>query len=38
MTRLYGLADDQLSADELAQAEDLARRKFGSAAWLADVA
>ncbi len=36
--RLHGLSDDDLSAEELAQAEALALGKFGSPAWLADVA
>ncbi|KZC36839.1 MULTISPECIES: lipoate--protein ligase family protein [Rhodanobacter] len=36
--RLHGLTDDYLSAEELAQAEALAQGKFGSPAWLADVA
>ncbi|TAN17556.1 MAG: lipoate--protein ligase family protein [Rhodanobacter sp.] len=36
--RLHGLTDDYLSAEELAQAEALAPGKFGSPAWLADVA
>ena len=36
--RLHGLSDDDLSAEELAQAEALAQGKFGSPAWLADVA
>ncbi len=36
--RLHGLTDDYLSAEELAQAEALAQVKFGSPAWLADVA
>jgi lipoate-protein ligase A len=36
--RLYGLADDALRADELAQAQALALSRFGSAAWLNDVA
>ncbi|EIM02986.1 lipoate--protein ligase [Rhodanobacter thiooxydans] len=36
--RLHGLTDDYLSAEELAQAEALAQGKFGSPAWLTDVA
>jgi lipoate---protein ligase len=36
--RLHGLGDDQLRADELAQAAALAQTKFSSPAWLADVA
>jgi len=36
--RLHGLSDDQLRADELAQAVALAQTKFSSPAWLADVA
>ncbi|MHB1059553.1 MAG: lipoate--protein ligase family protein [Rhodanobacter sp.] len=36
--RLHGLADDTLRTDELAQAETLAQTKFGSPAWIADVA
>ncbi|HJW05477.1 MAG TPA: biotin/lipoate A/B protein ligase family protein [Rhodanobacter sp.] len=36
--RLHGLSDDGLRADELVQAEALAQTKFGSPAWLADVA
>lgn len=36
--RLHGLSDDSLRADELAQAEALAQTKFGSPAWLGDVA
>jgi lipoate-protein ligase A len=35
--RLHGLADDQLRRDELALAQALARDKFGTAGWLADV-
>ncbi|WP_139350839.1 biotin/lipoate A/B protein ligase family protein [Rhodanobacter sp. C01] len=35
--RLHGLHDDRLRPDELADAEALARNKFSSAAWLADV-
>ncbi|AGG89843.1 lipoate--protein ligase family protein [Rhodanobacter denitrificans] len=36
--RLHGLTDHRLRTDELAQAEALAQTKFGSPAWLADVA
>ncbi|HEY8328908.1 MAG TPA: biotin/lipoate A/B protein ligase family protein [Rhodanobacter sp.] len=36
--RLHGLADGNLSADELAQAEALALTKFSSPAWIGDVA
>jgi len=36
--RLHGLSDDQLRADELAQAVALAQTKFSSPAWLTDVA
>jgi lipoate-protein ligase A len=36
--RLHGLAHDDLRADELVRAEALARSKFGSVAWLNDVA
>jgi lipoate-protein ligase A len=36
--RLHGLAGGNLRADELAQANALARTKFGNPAWLADVA
>ena len=36
--RLYGLTDDIIRPDELAQAIELAQNKFSSAAWLADVA
>ena len=35
--RLHGLNDGPLRPDELAQAEALAREKFSSAAWTADV-
>ena len=34
----HGLADDVLRAGELARAEALARERFSSEAWLADVA
>ena len=36
--RLHGLADDLLRADELDRAEALVQAKFGSPAWIADVA
>jgi lipoate-protein ligase A len=36
--RLHGLGDDVLRAEELGRAEVLARERFSSEAWLADVA
>ena len=35
--RLHGLGDDVLRAEELGRAEVLARERFSSEAWLADV-